>query len=334
MDVRSADVKAWVGGINHEDFKYDHVRARRQTGSVFKPLVYLEALEQGISPCDYFPNDSVVYHEYEDWTPRNADRNYGGFYSMKGALVHSVNTVSVDLLMRVGIDSVLNRCEMAGISTALPAVPSLALGTGEVSLFDMVGAYQALANGGIKKEAVYLSRIEDRNGKVLYERDPSAYGSSICSPENAEVMLEMLRGVANEGTASGLRTRYAISADVAGKTGTTQNNSDGWFIGFTPGLVAGAWVGGDLQNVRFKSIQYGQGAYAAMPMWAGFMQRAFQDDHWKYLEKERFQISDSIRNLLVCEDFREKKPVQFQPIKKFKEKRLFKRLFRRKNKKE
>ncbi len=330
MDVRSADIKAWVGGINHQYFKYDHVLARRQTGSVFKPLVYLEALEQEISPCDYFPNDSVVYHEYEDWTPRNANRSYGGYYSMKGALVHSVNTVSVDLMMRVGIDSVLQRCKLAGIDSPLPPVPSLALGTGEVSLLEMVGAYQAIANGGIAKEPVYLTRIEDRNGKILEDFTPANDGTAICTPENAELMIEMLKGVVNKGTAVGLRSKYGITADVAGKTGTTQNNTDGWFIGFTPGLVAGVWVGGDLQNVRFKSIKYGQGAYSAMPMWSGFMKSAFRDEQWKYLQKEVFQISNSIRTQLMCEDFREKKPFQFKPFKKLKEKGLFKKLFRRK----
>jgi penicillin-binding protein 1A len=333
MDVRTADIRAWVGGINHEYFKYDHVRARRQTGSVFKPLVYLEALEQNISPCEYFPNDSVVYHDYEDWTPRNANRSYGGYYSMKGALIHSVNTVSVDLMMRVGIDSVVRRCKLAGIDSPLPEVPSLALGTGEVSLLEMVGAYQAIANGGIALDPVYLTRIEDRNGTVLFERGTASEGSSICTPENAELMVEMLRGVANQGTAAGLRTRFGITADVAGKTGTTQNYTDGWFIGFTPGLVAGAWVGGDLQNVRFKSITYGQGAYAAMPIWAAFIKSAFRDDQWKYLQKEDFQISDSTRNQLMCDDFVEKKPSQFKPIKMLKEKKLFKRLFKKRRKK-
>jgi penicillin-binding protein 1A len=253
---------------------------------------------------------------------------------MKGALVHSVNTVSVDLMMRVGIDSVLERCKLAGINSPLPPVPSLALGTGEVSLLEMVGVYQAIANGGIAKEPVYLTRIEDRNGKILEDFTPANDGTAICTPENAELMIEMLRGVANEGTAAGLRSKYGITSDVAGKTGTTQNNTDGWFIGFTPGLVAGAWVGGDLQNVRFKSIRYGQGAYAAMPMWAGFMKSTFKDDQWKYLQKEIFQISNSTRKQLMCDDFLEKKPSQFKPIQKLKEKRFFKRLFRRKNKKQ
>ncbi len=332
MDVRTAEIKAWVGGINHEYFKYDHVLSRRQAGSTFKPLVYLEALEQGISPCDYFPNDSVVYHEFDDWTPRNADRTYGGFYSLKGALVHSVNSVSVALLMQVGIDSVLELCQKAGIESSLPAVPSLALGSGAVSLYEMVRVYQAIANRGIVKEPVYIKRIEDRNGKVLDETDHAVEGTAICRPENAELMIEMLRRVVNDGTAAGLRTKYQISADIAGKTGTTQNYTDGWFIGFTPGLVAGVWVGGDLQNVRFQNMQYGQGAYSAMPIWSGFMKSAFRDDHWRFLQKEVFKISTTTQNQLMCDDFREKRPFQFKPFKNLKEKKFFKNLFRRKRK--
>jgi len=331
MDVHTAEIKAWVGGINHEYFKYDHVLAKRQAGSTFKPLVYLEALEQGFAPCDYFPNDSVVYEEYDDWTPRNADRAYGGYYSMKGALVHSVNTVSVDLLMQVGIDSVLELSHNAGIESELPAVPSLALGTGAVSLFEMVRAYQSIANMGVAKEPLYIKRIEDRNGKVLEERIPDAMGSPICRPENAELMTALLRGVVNDGTAAGLRMKYRITEDIAGKTGTTQNYTDGWFIGFTPGLVAGAWVGGDLQNVRFQNMRYGQGAYTAMPIWAGFMKSTFKDEYWAKLRKDTFQITTNTQDLLLCDDFTDKKPRQFRPIKNLREKKIFKRLFKRKN---
>jgi len=330
MDVSTAEIKAWVGGINHGYFKYDHVLARRQAGSTFKPLVYLTALEQGFSPCDYFANDSVVYEEYQDWTPRNADLQYGGYYSMKGALVHSVNTVSVDLMMRVGIDSVLMMSEKAGITSTLPPVPSLALGSGEISLFEMVGAYQAMANLGVAREPRYIQRIEDRNGQVLEEAGPSADGRAISSPENAELLIEMLRGVVNEGTASALRDTYGISVDAAGKTGTTQNYADGWFIGFTPGLVAGAWVGGDLQNVRFQTIKYGQGAYSALPIWAGFMQRTLADETWRGKLQDTFLISEATRSQLMCEDYRERKPFEFKPFKTLKEKKPFRNLFRRK----
>ncbi len=332
MEAKTAEIKAWVGGINHEYFKYDHVLARRQAGSTFKPLVYLEALEQDISPCDYFANDSVVYEDYEDWTPRNADRSYGGYYSMKGALVHSVNTVSVELMMRVGIDSVLAMSRKAGITSPLPEVPSLALGTGEVSLLEMVGVYQAIANDGVAMKPVYLSRIENRNGKILDEWAPAEEGIPICSPERAELMTAMLREVVNEGTAAGLRESYGFTSDIAGKTGTTQNYTDGWFIGYTPGLVAGAWVGGDLQNVRFQTIQYGQGAYAAMPMWAGFMKSAFQDPSWNWLQDEVFDIGPDTRDQMLCEDFRDRKPFQFQPFRDLRERKPFRNLFRRRRK--
>ncbi|MDF1576140.1 MAG: transglycosylase domain-containing protein [Bacteroidales bacterium] len=332
MDVKTAEIRAWVGGINYQYFKFDHVRAKRQAGSTFKALVYLEALEQGFSPCDYYPNDSVVYEEYNNWTPQNADHAYGGYYSMNGALVHSVNTVSVDLLMQVGIDSVLELSQKAGINSPLPAVPSLALGTGDVSLFEMVGVYQAIANMGIYKEPVYISRIEDASGKVLEERIPDSQGTAICTPGNAGIMIEMLRGVVNNGTAAGLRMKYGILEDIAGKTGTTQKYTDGWFIGFTPGLVAGAWVGGDLQNVRFQNMAYGQGAYTALPIWAGFMKSSFRDEHWSSLRADTFRIHPDTRELLQCDDYKDKKPFQFRPFRELKEKRIFRNLFRRKRK--
>jgi penicillin-binding protein 1A len=342
MEVESGRVLAWVGGISHEHFKFDHVRARRQVGSTFKPLVYLAALEKGIGPCTYFPNDSVVYEEYDNWTPRNADRTYGGYYSMKGGLIHSVNTVSVQLLMQTGIDTVRQLAYRAGISQELPEVPSLALGTGTVSLLEMVGAYQAIANGGIALEPVWLERIEDQQGRVLFERDPpgqrGAGGNTVCTPGNAELMVEMLRGVANRGTAAGLRSRFGITADVAGKTGTTQNYTDGWFIGFTPSLVAGAWVGGDLQNLRFPDMQHGQGAATAMPVWAGFMNRAFRDRWWGWLDGEVFAIADSTREMLDCEEYVDEKPRELRPLQRLREEireeGFFRRIFRKKDRTE
>ena len=330
MDVHSGEIKAWVGGIKYEHFKYDHVLAKRQVGSIFKPLVYLAALEQGISPCEFFPNDSMVYDQYDDWTPRNADRTYGGYYSLKGALVHSVNTVSVNLLMETGIDTVLALGQKAGIVSTMPELPSLALGTANISLFEMVSVYQAIANRGMAIQPKYLTRIENKDGEVLYVNPDGEQGRAVCHPENAEVMIEILRGVVNQGTASALRNKHQIIADVAGKTGTTQNHTDGWFIGFTPGLVAGVWVGGDLQNLHFRSLEYGQGSFMAMPIWSNFMKSAFSDDTWNYLQDEEFEISESIKSMLACDDFRERKPFQFRPFKKLKEKSLLKKLFKRK----
>jgi penicillin-binding protein 1A len=220
--------------------------------------------------------------------------------------------------------------QKAGIRSPLPAVPSLALGTGAVSLYEMMGFYQAIANGGVALKPLYIKRIEDRNGKVLEEMIPDAEGMEICTPENAEIMIEMLRGVVNEGTAAGLRRNYAIPADIAGKTGTTQKYSDGWFIGFTPGLVAGAWVGGDLQNIRFQTMQFGQGAYTAMPIWAGFMNSTLRDGQWSYLQKDTFAISPDVVERLSCDEYRENRPFQFRPIKILKEKKIFRNLFKKK----
>ena len=330
METGTGKIKAWVGGINFEYFKYDHVLAKRQAGSTFKPLVYLAALEQGISPCDFYPNDSVVYEEFDNWTPRNADRKYGGYYSVKGAMVHSINTVSVNLLMEAGIDTVMALGQKAGIKSSMPNVPSLALGTADISLYEMMQVYQAIANRGVAMEPKYLARIEDKNGKVLFMSPEGQQERLVFQPENAEVMIEMLRGVVNHGTATALRSKHGIIADVAGKTGTTQNHTDGWFIGFTPSLVAGVWVGGDLQNLHFRNIEYGQGAFMAMPIWSGFMNKTFKDDHWAYLQNEVFAITESTKSILACDDFRERKPFQFRPFKKLKEKSLLKRLFKRK----
>jgi len=330
MDVHTGEIKAWIGGTHHEYFKYDHVLSKRQAGSTFKPLVYLAALEKGASPCEYYPNDSVVYEAFDNWVPRNANRTYGGYYSLKGGLVHSVNTISVRLLMETGIDSVIQLGKRAGIESAMPAVPSLALGTADISLLEMTGVYQAIANQGVHKRPVYISRIGDKNGNLLYEYSSGEDGTAVCSPGNAEIMTEILRNVVDHGTASALRHRYGIHADVAGKTGTTQNYTDGWFIGFTPDLVAGVWVGGDLQNVRFRNMEYGQGAFSAMPIWAGFMKRLFSEDIPDYPGNREFAISEATLQLMDCDDFRETRPFRFGPAEVFRERRFFFRLFRRK----
>lgn len=330
METTTGEIRAWVGGINYKHFKYDHVMAKRQAGSTFKPVVYLAALEQGKSPCDYYPNDSIVYEEFDGWSPRNSDRSYGGYYSMKGAIINSVNTVSTQIMIETGIDSVLALASKAGIESSLPAVPSLALGTGEVSLYELIRVYQAIANKGISMEPVYISRIEDKDGTLLFEEKRiMGNGVPICYPANAEIMTEMLRGVVNRGTAASLRSQYNIYSDIAGKTGTTQNNSDGWFIGFSPTLVAGVWVGGDIQNIRFRDMRYGQGAFSAMPIFAGFTRYAYNDERWGFMQHELFSISDSIRATLDCDDFRETLPFGYEFMQELKRKPFLKRLFRR-----
>ncbi len=337
MESKTGYIRAWVGGINHKYFQYDHVKSRRQAGSTFKPVVYAAALEKGYKPCDYIPNDSVVYKDYNNWTPRNADRSYGGYYSMNGGLVHSVNTVSVNLMMNTGISNVIKLAKEMGISGDLPGVPSLALGTGEISLFELVCAYNVFNNGGRMVKPVYLRRIEDKDGKVLFEAQLQVEEKEIITQENAEIIVNMLRNVVNYGTASGIRTAYGLDNDIAGKTGTTQMNTDGWFIGFTPDLIAGTWVGGDSPLIRFRSMAYGQGAHTALPIWAGFMRRVYSNPLYRNSRNAGFDISGKVLDQFGCPDYRDK---EYESIWEYMQEHergiidLIKNIFRKKNKRE
>ncbi len=305
VESKTGFVKAWVGGINYKYFKYDHVTSRRQAGSTFKPVVYSAALEKEISPCDFYANDSMVYTGYQDWVPRNADRSYGGYYSVKGALTHSINTVSTKLLMEVGIKDVLKLAEKMGIEGELPEVPSLALGTGDVSLFELIQAYSVFVNRGHKISPVYIRRIEDQQGNVLFTQGPELSEDSIISENTAQIMLAMLNNVVNSGTAYSLRSVYGFTNNMAGKTGTTQNQTDGWFVGITPDLITGVWVGGDNPVVRFRSIVYGQGSYMALPVFARYMQKVYSDPVYKASRESAFNITEETLNQLDCEDYRE-----------------------------
>lgn len=301
VEAKTGYVRAWVGGINSTYFKYDHVTSKRQAGSVFKPIVYAAALENGRDPCWYLPNDSTVYEEYNNWTPRNSSGGYGGYYTMKEALAHSVNTISVKLLRETGIDRVIALANQMGISGPLPDVLSLALGTGNVSLFEMVRAYSAFLNEGRTVEPVYLKRIEDKDGNVLYEREPE-FSEPILDPTHALMMTEMLQSVVDHGTAASLRNVYGFDNEIAGKTGTTQDYTDGWFIGYTPVLITGVWIGGDHPNIRFRYGGYGQGASAALPVWARYMQKIYRDPLYRYSKTLSFEVPDWIHSELDCGD--------------------------------
>lgn len=305
MNGRNGDILAWVGGINYKYFKYDHVTSKRQTGSTIKPIVYASALRSGIKPCDFFENDSVVYEDYDNWTPKNSDDGYGGYYSVKGALANSINTVSVKLLMQAGIDSTIQLAEDFGIESYLPPVPSMALGTGEVSLYEMVKSYTVFLNNGKNIESRIIRRIEDSNGNVLYSDPSHEPKDTVINEDIANTVLEMMKGVVDHGTASGLRTIWGFEGDFVGKTGTTQNNTDAWFIGMNPKIVAGVWVGGDNPVVRFKTTTYGQGAYSALPVFANFFQKLYSDRKYAYLGNEKFNITDSSGLQLDCNDFEE-----------------------------
>jgi len=302
VEANSGYVRAWVGGINSTYFKYDHVSSRRQAGSTFKPIVYSAALRNGMSPCSYFANDSVVYEAYNDWTPRNSKGGYGGYYSMKGALTHSVNTVSVKVLEKTGIKEVIKHAQQMGIAGELPEMLSLALGTGDVSLKEMVRAYSIFLNDGRLIEPVFLKRIEDKFGNVLFEEE-QAMAEQVIEPQQALIMKELLKGVVDRGTASSLRTVYGFENEVAGKTGTTQHNTDGWFIGFTPVLITGVWVGGDHPRVRFRYGSHGQGAASALPIWARYMQKIYRDPLYRYSKELSFDIPDEVTKDLECEDY-------------------------------
>ncbi len=333
VEAKTGFVKAWIGGINYKYFKYDHVASRRQAGSTFKPIVYAAALENGISPCDFYANDSMVYTGYQNWVPRNADREYGGYYSVKGALTHSINTVSTKLLMEVGIKNVIKLAEKMGIAGDLPEVPSLALGTGDISLLELIQAYSVFVNQGYKISPVYIRRIEDQQGNVLFTRGPEISNDSIISRKTADEILAMLCNVVNQGTAISIRTAYGITSDVAGKTGTTQNQTDGWFIGITPDLITGVWVGGDNPVVRFRSITYGQGSYMALPIFARYMQSVYSDPVFGGIRESSFHHTEGTMNSLNCDDFREE---EFETLMDFLEKTeesigdFVRRIFKRK----
>ncbi|NOQ24810.1 MAG: penicillin-binding protein [Bacteroidales bacterium] len=336
MNGHTGDILAWVGGVNYKYFKYDHVTSKRQTGSTIKPIVYASALERKIKPCDFFENDSVVYEDYDDWTPKNSGSGYGGFYSVKGALANSMNTISVKLLMQAGIDSTIQLAHNMGINSYLPPVPSMALGTGEVSLYEMVNSYAVFLNKGQKIEPRIIRRIEDSEGNILYSDSSHEPEDTVLNENIAQTILAMMQGVVDRGTAKSLRSIWKFEEDFVGKTGTTQNNTDAWFIGMSPKLIAGVWVGGDNPIVRFKTTTYGQGAYSALPVFANFFQKLYKDEKYSYLKNEKFNISDSIKSQLNCNDFDEEgEPRIFKLFKKEDEdiSEFIKRLFKRKKSK-
>ncbi len=288
LDPHTGELKAWVGGIDFRFFKYDHVTAPRQTGSAFKPFVYLSALENNVEADKYYANQYKVYKEYQNWAPRNSHNKYGGYYSMKGALAKSLNTVSVEVLLDAGIDETIELAENLGISAELPEYPSLALGVASISLKEMVEAYATIVNDGKPVETHYLLEIADRNGNILETFEYEQEDEPVVKPENCRAVINMMEAVVYNGTGRGIRTIYKINSDFAGKTGTTQNNSDGWFIGLTPNLVTGCWVGADDPRVHFRTTTYGQGAYMALPIVGKFFHKTYSDPKFVSLKNSSF----------------------------------------------
>lgn len=287
---------AWVGGVDHEYFYYDHVKSKRQVGSTFKPVVYAKAIESGIPPCEYIDNLLTEYTQYDNWQPRNSDGKYGGIYSMEGALSKSVNVVTVDLIMRSGIDSVIMLAKKLGIEGEIPEVPSISLGTMDASLYEMVKMYGTFANRGLRPEVHYLKRIETADGEVLLDFEapnPNEF-ERVLPEKTTDILVKIMRSVVDSGTAKRLRYQYNLYNQIAGKTGTTQRHSDGWFMGFTPNLVAGVWVGGTSPKIRFRSMKLGQGSNTALPIWGRFMNKVYKDPNFKNWKKLKFPEPDSL----------------------------------------
>lgn len=302
-EPQTGQIKAWVGGIDYAYFQYDHVKSRRQVGSTFKPIVYAEAIEQGVDPCNYYHNDLVTYPKWDNWQPRNSDGQYGGFYSMAGGLSKSVNTITVEVLFQTGIEPVRELAQEMGISSSIPKGPAIALGAMEGSLYDMVQVYCTLANRGKKMPLHYIQRIENAYGEVLYEYEMEK-PRQVLREENADLVNEMLQMVVDSGTARRVRYHYGLGGEIAGKTGTTQNQSDGWFMGYKSNLVAGAWVGAELPIVRFRSLSLGQGASTALPIWGQFMRKVYKDKSYKSVRYAKFAaLSEDAQYKLECDPY-------------------------------
>ena len=310
MDPQTGHVKAWVGGMNYKHFQYDHVKAgKRQVGSTFKPFVYATAIDQlHYSPCDELPDTPFCIEKYkygnpEEWCPKNSSDEYGGVRTLKNALANSVNTVTARLIDKVGPQPVIDLAEKLGVTSEILPVPSIALGATDLSVYEMVGAYSAFANKGVYTKPVMIMSIEDKNGTILYQFTPET--REVLSEEAAYVTVKLLEGVTQYGSGVRLRTKgadeyraeyreiitgypYQFTNPIAGKTGTTQNQSDGWFMGMVPNLVTGVWVGAEDRAAHFASITYGQGASMALPIWANYMRSCYEDEELN-ISKEDFE---------------------------------------------
>lgn len=315
---QTGHIKAWVGGINNKHFKYDAVaQQKRQVGSTFKPFVYATAINQlRLSPCDKLPNTPYTipkgkYGIPEAWTPENSNKKYGGMLTLKDGLAGSVNTMSARLIDKVGPENVVRLAESAGIKTKIKANPSIALGAVDLSLLEMVSAYSTFANKGLRVSPMIITRIEDKNGTVLKDFTPET--QEVLSEESAYVILDLLKGVTESGSGIRLRSNwtsggkvvtgfpYKFENAIAGKTGTTQNQSDGWFMGIVPNLATGVWTGGEDRATHFAGITKGQGATMSLPSWALFMRKCYADETLD-ISKEDFEAPENLSININCEE--------------------------------
>lgn len=317
MEPQTGSIKAWVGGINYKYFQYDHVgQGARQVGSTFKPFVYATAIEQlGMSPCDTIVDGPFIirkgrHHVTEDWEPRNSNNSYRGMVTLKQGLANSINTISAKLIDKTGPEAVIELTHKLGVKSEIPAQPSIALGAVDITVEDMVAAYGTFANQGVYVKPQFISRIEDKSGVVIYEPIPESH--DVLNKDIAFAVIKLLQGVTETGSGVRLRTEgggsgdnrwtgypYSFRNPIAGKTGTTQNQSDGWFMGMVPNLVTGVWVGCEDRSARFKSLTYGQGATAALPVWGYFMKLCYEDENLK-VSKEDFDRPPNLSIKVDC----------------------------------
>ncbi|WP_422089751.1 transglycosylase domain-containing protein [Tenacibaculum ovolyticum] len=318
IEPQTGHIKAWVGGINHKYFKYDAVeQQKRQVGSTFKPFVYATAINQlKMSPCDKLPNvlytiPKEKYGMPKDWTPKNADNKYGKELTLKAALANSVNVITAQLIDKVSPINVARLAKSAGIKSTIEANPSIALGAVDLSLIEMASAYSTFANKGLRVSPMMITRIEDKNGTVLEEFVPET--KEVVSEESAYVVLDLLKGVTTGGSGVRLRTQwkkadyitghpYKFTNPIAGKTGTTQNQSDGWFMGIVPNLATGVWTGGEDRATHFAGIGKGQGASMSLPTWALFMQKCYADESLNISKKDFEKPSGKLSIKINCNE--------------------------------
>ncbi len=312
MEPQTGYIKAWVGGINYKYFQYDHVgQGARQVGSTFKPFVYATAIEQlGMSPCDSIIDGPFTMPKgrwgiEKDWSPSNSDGKYKGMITLKQALANSINTVSAKLIDRVGPQAVVDMAHDLGVTSDIPAQPAIALGAPEITVREMVGAFSTYANQGVYIKPTFITRIEDKNGIVLDQIIPES--KDVMNKDVAYTIIKLLEGVTEDGTGKRLRWGgagfrnydYRFNNPIAGKTGTSQNNSDGWFMGVVPNLAAGVWVGNEDRAAHFRRTFYGQGATMALPIWGLFMKKCYEDKDLN-ISKEDFERPKDLSIKVDC----------------------------------
>lgn len=301
VDAQNGEILAWVGGIEERRYPYDHVMARRQVGSTFKPILFASALENGEDPCSYLSAAQVPLKEYDDWAPRNSNGSYDGYWSMQAALAKSINTAAVDLYLKTDYEALAETAKAMGISSDLPDYPSLALGTASMNVFELTQAYQAFPSLGRVHDLHTVKLILDRDGQLLYDARSETPGRTVLSPRSAGLLVRMMQSTVDSGTAIALRSRFGLQGELAGKTGTTQDGADAWFTGFSPRLLSTVWVGADNPSLHFSNSYWGQGSRSALPVWGRYMRFVQRDASLKAFHQKDFQMQDpALDELLDC----------------------------------